>query len=391
MYELSRRWVRQGHDVTVVTCAPNVPAGKVYDGYRNKLWQRETIDGVDVVRVWTFIAANKGAVLRMANYVSFMFSAAIRGIFLRRPTVVIATSPQLFCGWAGVIMAWLKRRPLILEVRDLFAESIFTLTSVKKGLAMRCVEWLEFKLYGATPHLITVGNGYRRLLVERGVAEDRISIITNGIDRESFAPRPSDDALKRRFGLDGKFVCSYIGTIGMASGLEVVLRAAHKLGEQGRQEIVFLLVGDGAVRESLEQEAGRMGLRNVVFTGRLPKTLMPGLYSISDCSLVHLRKAPLYTTVLPSKMFEAAHMKRPIILGVEGEAAKVIAESGGGLCIEPGNEDQLIEAVERLAGDSGLRERLGRAGHDYVARQFDWDRLAASYLGLIEKVTQRAV
>jgi glycosyltransferase involved in cell wall biosynthesis len=391
VYELSRRWVRQGHEVTVVTCAPNVPAGKVYDGYRNKLWQRETIDGVDVVRVWTFIAANKGAVLRMANYVSFMFSAAIRGTFLRRPTVVIATSPQLFCGWAGVITAWLKRRPLILEVRDLFAESIFTLTSVKKGLAMRCVEWLEFKLYGAAPHLITVGNGYRRLLVERGVAEDRISIITNGIDRESFAPRPSDDALKRRFGLDGKFVCSYIGTIGMASGLDVVLRAAHKLGEQGRQEIVFLLVGDGAVRESLEQEAGRMGLRNVVFTGRLPKTLMPGLYSISDCSLVHLRKAPLYTTVLPSKMFEAAHMKRPIILGVEGEAAKVIAESGGGLCIEPGNEDQLIEAVERLAGDSGLRERLGRAGHDYVARQFDWDRLAASYLGLIEKVTQRAV
>jgi glycosyltransferase involved in cell wall biosynthesis len=388
VYELCRRWVAAGHEVTVVTCAPNVPAGKVYEGYRNRLSQREEIDGIRVVRVWTLIAANKGTVLRMLNYVSYMISASLRAVFLGRPDLIIATSPQLFCGWAGVITKWTKRRPLILEVRDMWAESIVTLTSVAPGRLLRCLERFELAMYRSTPHLITVGEGYRRMLAERGIPRERMTIITNGIDREFFAPREADADLRARWALDGKFVCSYIGTIGLASGLDVVLRAAEKLRQRGREDIVFLLVGDGAVRDSLQQRAQRMGLDNVVLTGRQPKRLMPGFQSISHCSLVHLRKAPLYLTVLPSKIFEAAHMRRPIILGVAGEAAQVIEESGGGICIEPGNEDQLIDAVERLAGDPQLRERLGRAGHDYVARHFDWDRLAARYLEMLEQIVQ---
>lgn len=386
VHEMCKRWVREGRRVTVITCAPNVPDGRVYEGYRNRLTQTEIIDGIRVIRVWTFIAANKGTVLRMVNYVSYMFSAALRALFLERPDVIIATSPQLFCGWAGVITSWTRFRPLILEMRDLWAESIVTLTSVTPGPLLRALEWLEFRMYGCAPNIVTVGEGYTRQLVERGVPAERITIITNGVDRELFAPRPRDLELATRLGVEGRFVCSYIGTVGMASGLEVVVRAGLKLRNRGRRDIVFLVVGDGATRESLQARVAQLGLDNVILTGREPKALIPAYLSISDCSLVHLRRAPLYTTVLPSKIFEAAYMKRPIVLGVEGEAARVVTASGGGICIEPDNDDQLIDAVERLADDPALRERLGQAGHDYVVLHYDRDRLAGDYLDLIDRV-----
>jgi glycosyltransferase involved in cell wall biosynthesis len=386
VHEMCKRWVREGRRVTVITCAPNVPEGRVYEGYRNRLTQTEIIDGIRVIRVWTFIAANKGTVLRMVNYVSYMFSAALRALFLERPDVIIATSPQLFCGWAGVITSWTRFRPLILEMRDLWAESIVTLTLVTPGPLLRALEWLEFRMYGCARNIVTVGEGYTRQLVERGVPAERITIITNGVDREFFAPRPRDVELAARLGVQGRFVCSYIGTVGMASGLEVVVRAGLKLRNRGRRDIVFLVVGDGATRESLQARVAQLGLDNVILTGRKPKALIPAYLSISDCSLVHLRRAPLYTTVLPSKIFEAAHMKRPIVLGVEGEAARVVTASEGGICIEPDNDDQLIDAVERLADDPALRERLGQAGHDYVVLHYDRDRLARDYLDVIDRV-----
>ncbi len=326
----------------------------------------------------------------MLNYVSYMISATLRAIFVRRPDVIIATSPQLFCGWAGVFTGWLRRRPLILEMRDLWAESIFTLTSVKGGRLLRALEWIELLMYRCAPYIVTVGEGYRRQLIERGVEAQRLSIITNGVDREFFAPQERALALERQLEIEGKFVCSYIGTIGLASGLEVVLRAARKLSEHGRDDILFLLVGDGAIRETLEIKCRELQLSNVMLTGRQPKSMIPSYLSISHCCLVHLRKAPLYTTVLPSKIFEAAHMERPIVLGVEGEAAKMLKASGGGICFEPDNEDQLIEAVEQLAGDPELRQRLGTRGHAYVARHFDRDQLAGDYLELIEGICRQA-
>ena len=189
VYEMAKQWVRSGVEVTVLTCAPNAPSGRLFPGYRNRLWQRETMDGIQVVRVWSFLAANKGAVLRMVNYLSFMLSATLAVPFLNRPDIVVATSPQLFCGWAGVWAHWLRRCPLIIEIRDMWAESIATLTSGKKNLLTRFLEYVEFRLYRMTPHLVTVGPGYRQVLVQKGMDPDNVQIITNGVDLEFYQPR----------------------------------------------------------------------------------------------------------------------------------------------------------------------------------------------------------
>ena len=215
-------------------------------------------------------------------------------------------------------------------------------------------------------------------------------MVPNGVDRELFAVRPEASGLRSEYGLGDAFVCSYLGTIGMGCGLSVVLRAAHILRESGRNDIKFLLVGDGAVREELEQRARDENLRlHVVFTGRQPKSRMPEFLSTSDACFVHLSQNDHFRTVMPSKIFEAAAMAKPIILGVEGFAADLVERAGAGICIQPENERELVGAVERLAGDRKLARELGAAGHERIGIQFDYDELAKRYLGLLDASRRR--
>jgi glycosyltransferase involved in cell wall biosynthesis len=387
-YENCKLWVHAGHEVTVITCAPNCPEGKVYDGYKNELYAREVVDGIDVRRVWTYIAANEGTVRRIFNYVSYMVSAFLCSFLVKRPDIVIATSPQFFCGWAGVLSRFFRRVPFILEIRDLWPESIVAVGAMRVSRLVRVLEWLEKIMYASADHIVTVGDGYRRRLLEKGVLTERVSVIMNGVSRDLFTPCAPDEALKQQLGVAGKFVCGYTGTIGMACGLEIVLEAAHKLKERGIKDIVLMLVGDGASRKSLEKQAHERALDNVIFTGRQPKEKMPEFLSISDVCLVHLRKSELFTTVMPSKIFEMAGMARPIINGVAGFAAEFIDEARAGINIEPENSEQLIEALLKLRKAHELREALGHAGREYVLRHFDREKLAEDYLEIINELAR---
>jgi len=390
VHAFCRRWVRRAarpFDVTVITCAPNVPDGVVYEGYRNRLSQRERVDEIDVVRVWTYLAPNAGTVRRILNYLSYMFSATVRAAFVRRPDVVIATSPQFFCGWAGVLVSWLRWAPFVLEIRDIWPESIVAVGALRRGRLVRLLEWLERRMYAAANHVVTVGEGYRRELVAKGVPEDRITVVTNGIDGERYRPQLPDAALMARHNPDGRFVCAYIGTVGMAAGLDVVVRAADLLRRDGRHDVRFLVVGDGATRDELAAQVTAAGLDDLItVTGRQPKELMPAFLSISDCCLVHLRKTSLFETVLPSKIFEAAAMERPIVLGVGGCAAELVREAGCGICIEPGNEAELVAAIDDLRTNPERRAALGRAGRERLSGRYDVDRLAEEYADVVERV-----
>jgi len=388
-FEMCKRWVRAGHAVHVITGAPNAPDGVLYPGYKNRLSRTETMDGIRVTRVWTFLAANKGTTLRMVNYLSYMMSAFLRSLFVARPDVIIATSPQLFCGFAGWLASICRRTRLVLESRDMFAESITTLTSVKEGRLIRWIRKLEFFLYRRGDLLVTVGPGYKRKLVAGGVPEEHIAIVTNGVDREVFDPATDGGPTRAAHGLGDAYVVTYAGTIGMAHGLRVVLDAADVLEREPGNDVLFLLVGEGAEREELAREAAARKLASVRFLGKIPKGEMPGLLAASDCCFVHLRKAPLYTSVLPSKIFEMAHMQKPIILGVAGDAADVVREAGCGICIEPGDAVELVAAVRRLRSEPETAKAMGHAGWEYVAANYDRDVLARKYLDLLTGIVGR--
>lgn len=388
-HENCKRWVREGHEVKVITGVPNCPEGVVYEGYRNRLCQQEFIDGIDVRRVWTYIAANKGVMLRIINYVSYMVSTSFFSLFTGKPDVIIATSPQFFCGWAGVLSRCMFRRPLILEIRDIWPESIVTVGAMKNSLIIRFLERLEKIMYASACHIVTVGAGYRKCLVKRGVNPGKISVVMNGVNRELFHPRTADAGLKKKLGIENKFICMYSGTIGMACGLDVVLDAAEVIQKKGIDDIVFLLVGDGASRKELELKAKEKMVSNVIFTGRQSKSMMPEFLAISDVCLVHLRKTELFKTVMPSKIFEMAGMAKPIINGVSGEAADFIERAQCGINIEPGNSEQLIAALIRLQKDAFLRTSCGKAGFEFVIANFDRDKLAVDYLKIIDSVVRK--
>ncbi len=388
-FEHCVRWVRAGHQVTVITCAPNVPSGIVYEGYRNRLWpQRENLDGIDVVRVWTYVAANAGGVKRILNFLSYFVSSLFAFVFFcRRPQVVLATSPQFFCGWAGVVASWLKWRPFILEIRDIWPESITTVGAMKKGVVIRLLEILERRMYLSANHIVAVGEGYKNKILEKADVSSRISVITNGVDLAQFPPQQRSDEFLRRWELSDRFVCSYVGTIGMAHGLEVVLRAATILRDMGRQDICFCLVGDGAERERLTREAASRGLGDWVrMTGRLDKCEMATVLASSDCLLVHLKKCDLFESVIPSKIFEAMAMSRPIIMGVCGESAEIVRRAGCGIDMEPDNERDLVAAVCQLGDDKRFYQSLCQNGRQFVGQKYTRDAFAAEYLELIKQV-----
>ncbi|MGD9855315.1 MAG: glycosyltransferase family 4 protein [Planctomycetaceae bacterium] len=388
------RWAAAGHDVTVVTCVPNCPDGVVFPGYRSR-WRRqvEVMDGVRVVRVWTYLAPNAGTVRRIANYLSYMLSAIWTSLWLPRPDVVIATSPQFFCGWAGVWAGRFKRCPFVLEIRDIWPESIQAVGAMRGGPIVRFIEWLERRMYRAADHIVAVGQGYRERIAEKAPVADRISVIMNGVDPQKFSDENVRGVteFRQRWGLEGRFVCSYLGTIGMAHGLDVVLKAAAMMRNSDRRDVVFLLVGDGARRGELERAARDRGLSEwVIFTGRQPREAMPTVLAASDACLVHLKATELFGTVIPSKIFETMAMGRPIIMGVQGEAQEIVLEAGAGIAMEPESAESLLAAVEQLASDPGLRLTMGASARRFVVERFSRDRIANDYLALLTDVAQAA-
>lgn len=382
--EHARIWVRAGHEVVVVTCAPNHPGGRVYPGYTNRLYQTETIDGVRVVRVWTFLAANAGFLRRTMNYLSYAVSATLATMRLDRPDVIVSTSPQFFCGLTGLIASTIRGAPWVLEIRDLWPESIVTVGAMRKGLMVRLLERLEALAYRRAGRIVSVTDSFVAHIEQRGGGGGKVSVIKNGADLERFTEPPHGHAqrVKRRLGLEGRFVAAYVGTHGMAHGLDTILDAADRLRPDTR--IVFLLAGDGAECERLLRRKQEMGLHNVVMLGQQPKEAMPDIWAATDASLILLRRDGLFKTVLPSKMFEAMAMRRPIVLGVEGEARALMEDAGAGIAITPESAEELAAAVVRLADDKALASRLGASGEAHVRAHYNRAKLAMRYLEVLD-------
>jgi glycosyltransferase involved in cell wall biosynthesis len=383
-YENTKRWVRAGHKVTVITCAPNHPNGVVYPGYENKWRQWDEKDGVRVLRVKTWLSANKGVANRSLNYFSYLLSAAAFCGRVRGVDLVVSTSPQFFCGLAGYFVSRRLNCPWVVEIRDLWPESIHAVGAVRGRGVIGLLERIERFLYRKPNHIVALTAAFKRHIAARGIPPEKIDVVTNGADLEQFQPLPKRNGFRARHGLDGQFVAAYVGTHGMAHALGTVLNAAKLLEKE--PQVRFLLVGDGAERENLLKRQAELNLNNVLMLPQQNKKSIPEILAASDACMVLLRRTELFKTVIPSKIFEAMAMERPIILGVDGESRNIVEGSGSGVFIEPENAEQLADAVLRMSREPAWAERLGKTGGDFVRRQFNRDALAADYLGVLEAV-----
>lgn len=394
VYELSKHWVEAGHHVTVLTGFPNHPTGVVPQNYRRqmrRITMRERVDGIEVVRTWLYPAPNRRPMERMSNYSSFCVSACLRGLFLERPDVVIATSPQLLVGLTGWWIGRLKRCPFVFEVRDLWPESLLASgVGRQDSLLIRSLERLASFLYHRSDRIAVVTEAFKdNLVMRRGLPTEKIDVVENGVETELFSPEKDGAVIRTSNGLDGRFIVSYIGTIGSAHGLDIILQAARRLNEI-LPEALFLLVGEGAEKEKLRALAEKERLSNILFLDQQPRHTIPLFINASDVCLVLLRKAELFTTVLPSKMLEFMACGRPVVLGVDGQARKILDQAEAGVYISPGDPEALVQAVIDLYRDPTLRSRLGENGREFICKHYSRKQKALQYLGILEGIKKTA-
>jgi glycosyltransferase involved in cell wall biosynthesis len=387
--ELSKHWVQQGNEVSVLTGFPNHPTGVVPPAYRKKMRRLvacEHCEGVDVVRTWLLPFPNRRAYERMLNYSSFCVSAASTGLFLSRPDVVIATSPQLLVGLSGWWLARCKRIPFVFEVRDLWPESLAAVGVGKENSILhRFLSGIAGFLYRQCDRVVVVTPAFEDHLVKYWhVPREKISVIENGVETQQFTPGLASE-LRTELDVEEKFVVSYIGTMGMAHGLETILEAAAQL-QQGVPEIVFLMMGEGAEKDRITALSRQRGLNNVRFIGQQPREKVPAYISASDVCLVPLKKSELFKTVIPTKMLEFMSCARPVILGVDGQARGILDEARAGLAIEPENSAALANAICYLAANRETAKEMGRSGREYIVRKFSRRHTAKKYVRMLEQM-----
>lgn len=379
----ARCWIEKGHEVTIVTAQPSHPYGRIYKGYRNRT-AVEAIDGIRVVRLKTILGANSGKIRRAVNYASFLVAVQGSPLLIGPADVVISTSPQFLCGLSGEAVARATNAPWVLEIRDVWPDSIIAVGAARAGVATHLLTKLAGRAYRTCDHIVSVSPGFSGHFSALGVPHEKISLIPNGIRADAPIVAAHIEELPELAPIAGRFIAAYVGTLGMAQGLSTILQAAELLRDDRR--IGILVVGSGADREHLCALHNKMRLPNLLLVDQQPHERAAKLLSLSSASIVHLKKRDTFKSVIPTKLLEGMAMGLPILLGVEGVAAKILAEAGAGIAFEPENPMELARAIQRLANHPADARTYGEAGVAYVRRGFDRKAMALRYLDVLERV-----
>jgi len=377
-YEHCKEWVQMGAEVTVVTCFPNFPKGKVYDGYKNSWKKTEWVDGIKVIRVWSYISANKGLLKRILDYISYSVTSFLAGLRIKTD-IIIATSPQFFTALAGRTLSFWKRKPWIMEVRDLWPESIKTVGAMKDSIFIRYFEKEERWCYKSASKVVSVTDSFKKTIIEKGIPADKIEVVKNGANFDLFKPLHKDSELLKRLNLNGQIVIGFIGTHGMAHKLDFILDCAKKLQNTNYH---FLFIGDGAMKNTLVEKKEKERISNVTMLDSVSKDQVSRYLSLVDISLISLKKSDLFETVIPSKIFENAAMEIPILIGVDGEARSIIEKYNAGLFFEPENETSFFSKLHEITNPENQNEF--KTGCKKLALDFDRKVLAKKMFEIIQ-------
>ncbi|SHK15412.1 Glycosyltransferase involved in cell wall bisynthesis [Clostridium cavendishii DSM 21758] len=385
IFEFAKGLKKNGHEVTILTALPNYPKGEIFEGYEGRGVVKEEIDGIKIIRTSIYATKSKSFIKRLRNYFSFTFSSVFQGLkHIEKQDVVITESPPLFLGWSGYVIAKRRGAKFVFNVSDLWPESAIKLGVLHNKLFIKMSVWLEEFSYRKA-HLVTgQTKGIVNNIVERGFSEDKVKLITNGVDLSLFSKENRDEQYREEIGVKDKFAVCYAGIHGIAQGLEVIIEAANILRDN--KDIQILFFGDGPEKSMLMNMVKEKGLDNVKFFPVQEKKSMPRIIASMDATVVPLKKLDLFKGALPSKMFEALASELPIVLAVEGEAEKLINDAKGGIVVEPENPKEIAAAIEKLYNDSALKEELGSNGRKYVAENYSREAIVKRLEGYLQNI-----
>tara|TARA_A100001011_G_scaffold344618_1_gene379735 strand:+ start:5696 stop:6910 length:1215 start_codon:yes stop_codon:yes gene_type:complete len=384
LFEHAKEWIRLGNEVTVLTGVPNAPKGKVFEGYKNRIYQSEKIDGIKIVRIWTFIAKNERFLLRTLDFISFMITSFFFGLFIKKHDKIIVSSPQFLPVISGFIIAKIKNIPFILEIRDLWPESIVALGAINKNnYIIKILYAIAKYIYRKSELIVVVTKTFKEYLVDMGIKEDKIIVIENGFNFDStLKPNKSIQAIKEKYNITNKnFTVSYIGTIGMSHGIEIVLEAAQLI-----KDVNFLIIGEGAQKKSLQKIVKVKKITNILFIDNIDWQEIVNINQIISVNLIHLRNLELFKTVIPSKIFESMALRKPILAGLIGESLDIIIQSRSGLEVVPENPDSLVEKILQMKNNQNLCDELASNGFKLVQERYNRKILAGKMIDRISSL-----
>jgi glycosyltransferase involved in cell wall biosynthesis len=385
-FELARYMRRAGHEFVIVASDVSYLTGQSAVK-RKGLFVRQVLEsGVVVLRAYSYPALHRSFVWRVLSFFSFMVTSLWAGLQCGPVDLVIGTSPPIFQAGSAWLVAFVRRRPFLLEIRDLWPDFAIGIGVLTNPLLIALSRWLERFLYARADHILVNSPAYRDYMLARGLPPDKVTLIPNGVDPGMFDPEADNAALRREWGLDGRFVVTYAGALGLANDISTILHAAAHL--QGRPDIHFLLVGDGKDRRALEGQAQGMKLENVTFTGAYPKTQMPAILAASDACIATLKDIPMFRTTYPNKVFDYMAAGRPTILAIDGVIRQVIEAAQGGVFVPPGDAVALAAAVRRLADDPEQARAMGLAARRYVVQHFDRRNQAEAFASLVVRLSE---
>lgn len=382
-YELARYCVDQGHDVTIIASTLSYLSSLPVTS-DTSLVSRQSLEGITILRAYTYPSLHRSFTWRIVSFLSFMVTSIIAGLKGGKVDIIMGTSPPIFQALSAWVIALLRRRPLLLEIRDLWPAFALGMRIIKHPLLIVLSSWLELFLYRRADHLIVNSPAYRDYIVDRGISVEKISLIPNGVDSTMFDPAATGEHMRQEWKLDGKFVVMYAGALGLANDIPTILQAAQHL--QDEHQIHFVLVGDGKERKNLERMSKELQLTNVLFTGTRSKAEMPAILAASDVCVATLKDIPMFRTTYPNKVFDYMAAGRPTILAIDGVIRQVIETARGGIFVPPGNDRALAESIKEIFDNQASRHAMGLAARSYVVKHFDRESQAVAFEQLITHI-----
>lgn len=368
-----------GHEVSVLTGMPNYPSGIVDADYRGRLFMREFQDDIRIIRTWLYATNDARMVPRLTSYMTFCMSSLLALPAIGKQDVVFVESPPLFLGVSGYLMARILGARWMLNVSDLWPDTVVEMGMLGPGRALSAAFALERWLYRKADWVVGVTRGIRdRLLDDKQLPAAKVLFLPNGADTDLFAPRSRDGALADQLALGDRQLFLFAGLHGHAQDLPTILAAANILRDRADIQIGF--VGGGPVKSWAMNESVRLGLRNVLFVDPQPLAEMPRYWSLARAALVTLRDMPLFDGARPSKSFPPMASGVPVIFSGRGEMRNLLEDSGAGIAVPPEDPAALADAIRLLADDPARAAELGRNARSLVLAQFSWTSIVSEWL-----------
>jgi glycosyltransferase involved in cell wall biosynthesis len=385
-FEMAKFLQTRGHELVIVASDLNYQTGQRTVA-RTDVFAEQNFDGVRVLRSYIYPALHRSYFWRVISFFSFMFSSVWTALQVRDVDLVMGTTPPIFQAVSAWFVAWMRRKPFLLEVRDLWPEFGVSMGVLKNPVVIALARWLEMFLYARATHILVNSPAYREYMIAKGVPENKVTYIAYGTDVDMFNPGVDGSSIRAELGLQEKFVVLYAGALGQANDIDTILRAAERL--TGNDKIYFVLFGDGKERGRLQAEAERMKLSNVIFAGVRPKKDMPRVVASADVCLAILQDIPMFRTTYPNKVFDYMAAGRATVLVIDGVSRQLIESSGGGVFVQPGDDAMLAEKILELSKDPKRVQQMGQSAREYLVKHLDRRDKLNETLELLKKLVDK--